>query len=180
MVDVSQIYSLAAGSVFIILLTFKVVHMASTFLTSSDLKYWLFRRFIYPRLHLFFPLPYYEIVLQLIYWSGTIASNIIGVNTLKDASLRAAQLSLVNLIPLVASSSLSLTSYVLGLSARAVVRMHGSMSAITIAEGVFHIVTALITNKPLSFGNWRLLYGLIVCRASLSELFANIGRLPLL
>jgi hypothetical protein len=167
--DITQIYSLVVGGILVVLLVHRFLHAVTKILHTSTLQHWVFRNLVYPRLHLILPLTYYEGFLQIMYWGGTITSNVVGVNNLRDASFRAALLSVINLTPLVLSSCLGLISYIIGLSSYSVTRIHGTVAVVTLLEAIFHVATAFVVHNPVSFRLQKNLYGLIVCQSSRYE-----------
>ena len=170
--EISSFYTLAAGSILVIILIIRVISSFITFLFKPSIQFWIFKNLVYPRLYLFISVPRYEALLQAIYIAGTISSNIIGVNTLKDASIRAARLSLANFIPLFFSNHLGYAAYIIGVPLRSMVRFHGSIAIIAIIESIFHIVTILIT-KLFSFKNLKNLYGILV---GINNLYYNLAN----
>jgi hypothetical protein len=165
--EITHIYSLVVGGILVVILVHRFLHAITNILHSSTFQHWVFRNLVYPQLHLILPLTYYEVFLQIMYWGGTITSNVVGVNGLRDASFQAARLSIINLTPLLLSSYLGLISYIVGLSSYSVRRIHGSVALVTLLEAIFHVATALVVHKPLSFKPQRNLYGLIVCQSSI-------------
>jgi len=110
--------------------------------------------------------------LQAIYIAKTILSNIIGVNTLKNASIQAARLSLANFIPLFFSNHLGYAAYIIGVPLRSIVRFYSSIAIITVIKSIFYIVTILIT-QLFSFKNLKNLYGILV---NINNLFYNLAN----
>jgi hypothetical protein len=157
--DPSQIYALVTGGILIIFLTFRLILYCYSLLNQSSVQYWIFRYLIYPRLHVIWSLPYYEIIIQAGYWAGTITSNVIGVQTLQEASIRAARLSILNLTPLFASNHLGFIAYIMGIPLQTITHLHSSVAVVAIAESVFHITTIRLFN----FENPIHIYGLVVC-----------------
>jgi len=143
--EISSFYTLAAGGILVIIITICVISCFINFLSEPSTQFWLFKNFIYLRLYLFISVPRYKALLQAIYITRIILSNIIGVNTLKDASIRAARLLLANFILLFFSNHLGYTAYIIGVPLRSMVRFHGLIAIIAVIESIFYIVTILIT-----------------------------------
>ena len=110
--------------------------------------------------------------MQAIYIAGTISSNIIGVNTLKDASIRAARLLLANFILLFFSNHLGYTAYIIRVPLRSIVRFYGLITIIAIIESIFYIVTILII-KLFSFKNLKNLYSILI---GINNLYYNLAN----
>src|SRR5256885_1187208 len=97
-VDISQVYSLTVGCIVIFLLTFRLSHTVFNYLYPRVGR--LLHRLSLPRprsrLSVVLPRNWSRTALVTIYLGGTVASNVVHVSTLKDASSRAAKLCIAN------------------------------------------------------------------------------------
>ena len=170
--EISSFYILAASGILVIIITICIILSFTSFLFKPSIQFQIFKNFIYLRLYLFISVPCYKALLQAIYIAGTILSNIIGVNTLKDASIRAACLSLVNFILLFFSNHLGYAVYIIGVPLQSIVRFYGLIAIVAIIESIFHIATILII-KIFSFKNLKNIYGILI---SINNLYYNLAN----
>jgi len=106
------------------------------------------------------------------YIARTILSNITGVNTLKDASIRATRLLFANFIPLFFSNYLGYAIYIIRVPLRSIVRFYSLITIIAVIESIFHIATILII-KLFSFKNLKNIYGILI---SINNLYFNLAN----
>ncbi|XTI91879.1 hypothetical protein V2W45_1250241, partial [Cenococcum geophilum] len=67
-----------------------------------------------------------------IYWLGTIIYNILGVQSLSNAGLRAGTLVIINFIPLFLASPLGLAANIIGILLRSYTQLYSLITIITI------------------------------------------------
>lgn len=161
--DVTQIYAIAAGGVFILFIIANCLHYIKwlvkhiAFFTSRYLTYcYLVRR------HRFLgPWTRAGILVQVIYIAINVFCLTFQVSKLSQVSLRAGTLSLINMIPLFAGSHLSFLADVLGVSLATYRRIHRSGSLVSFALGLCHVMMAVIGRGSLTLATPRYLFGLI-------------------
>jgi hypothetical protein len=140
--DPSQIYGIAIGSLFFLMLLYRSTVRILNSIYSRTL-FFLLKHFIYPylfRRHIFFgPVSRVHFILQVIYWCATAACNVIGVKTFTQASARAGTLSVINLVPLLFSGRLSHAADLFGISLRGFYGLHRSIGLMALTQGLIHI-----------------------------------------
>ena len=170
--EILSFYILAAGSILVIILTICIILSFINFLFKPSIQFQIFKNLIYLRLYLFISVPRYKAILQAIYIARTISSNIIGVNTLKDASIRATRLLLANFILLFFLNYLGYAAYIIRVLLRSIVCFYGLIAIIAIIESIFHIVTILII-KLFSFKKLKYLYSILI---GINNLYYNLAN----
>ena len=128
--DFSLIYSIAAGSIFFFSLSFRLCQLVARWIRSKTIQY-LLKHIMYPfllrRTRVTSPITRSFAICTTLYWSATAAANIIGVRIVVEAGNRAAILSIINLVPLVFTSRLSLAADLLGSLIQAYRTFHASV-----------------------------------------------------
>ncbi|THC89625.1 hypothetical protein EYZ11_010936 [Aspergillus tanneri] len=116
-----------------------------------------------------------ELVVQLLYWAGTLACNGVAVKDLSDAGSRAASLALLQFALLLGGSRLHLVADMLGVSLGMLVRIHKTAGWMAALQSGIHIaivsaclgVLILTSLKPVRQYVYELFiklhYGLAVC-----------------
>ncbi|EED22508.1 conserved hypothetical protein [Talaromyces stipitatus ATCC 10500] len=168
-IDISQAYSLTVGCIVIFLLTFRLSHTVFHYLYPR-LKH-LVHRLSLPRprsrLSGVLPKDWSRIALLAIYLGGTVASNVIYVSTLAEASSRAAKLCLANVVPLMVCSH-EVGAHLFGVSLdlfHSVHRLLGTMAFLQgLAHGVYEVASA-----PVHVHDGTVVYGI-----SASIIFASL------
>lgn len=162
--DITQAYALTAGCGLFCLLLFRTRHLMKSLLKTVDLRTSQF--LIYPQLirrHRYFgPWSWAGVLAPACY----IAVNLFCVgfkfSSLRVASLRAADLALINLMPAFASLHLSFPADVLGLTLKAYRRFHRVLGAMSCCLLAFHVFTILASRTPFPLDQMENLWGLIV------------------
>ncbi len=109
------------------------------------------------------------VILGLLYSGVNVFCICFKVHSVWMAGLRAANLSLINLIPLMAGPHLSFPADLLGITLRTYRRFHrsfGLMSSILLG---FHVHIVLVEKKPFPLRISENLFGLIVCYLKFSH-----------
>lgn len=163
--NASQLYAIAAGGIFVIVILTRLVSRLIQVLKEHALVFFL-KHIQYPfclHRHRFLgPWSRASFIFQQIYWSLNILCLSYKVSDLSEAGMRAGTLSLINLIPLYSGLHLSFLADMLGLSVRTYTKLHGSIGVTSGALAAFHIGVALAGSKHASFNSESRLYGLIV------------------
>lgn len=124
--DPSQIYASSLGGLLLLFMIYSIIHylwkrvrlgrilLRAVKTLHRQILFLIFKHLVYPfvfrRRFIFPPLSRYVLLLQIIYWGGTIACNIISVPTLSSAGSRAANLAVANLVPLLLTGRSSLAA----------------------------------------------------------------------
>jgi hypothetical protein len=144
--EITQVYALAVVSIF----TFFLISNLRSFLDS-----YVTQLFIYPRIirryRYFGPWSPAGVILQLAYAAMNLFCASFKAPNILVVSSRAANLSLINMIPIFAGAHQSFLADVLGVSLNTYQRVHRSTGTIAFLLLVFHIasVVAKRTHFPL-------------------------------
>ena len=161
--DVPQIYSTAAGGFFLvfILVNFlsRTVRERIALFTSKHLTYSYFIH----RHRLLGPWTRSGILVQLIYIALNVFCLGFRVSTLPKAGLRAGNLSLANMIPLLAGPHLSFLADILSFRLGTYRRVHRSAGVMSFALLLFHVLVVAFQRTSLSLRIPEHLYGTIIC-----------------
>lgn len=160
--DVPQIYATAAGGFFLvfILVNFlsRTVRERIALFTSKHLTYSYFIH----RHRLLGPWTRSGILVQLIYIALNVFCLGFRVSTLPKAGLRAGNLSLANMIPLLAGPHLSFLADILSFRLDTYRRVHRSAGVMSFALLLFHVLVIAFQRTSLSLRIPEHLYGTIV------------------
>ena len=161
--DVPQIYATAAGGFFLVFILVKflsrTVRERIALFTSKHLTYPYFIH----RHRLLDPWTRSGILIQLIYIALNVFCLGFRVSTLPKAGLRAGNLSLANMIPLLAGPHLSFLADILGFRLGTYRRVHRSAGVMSFALLLFHVLVVAFQRTSLSLRIPEHLYGTIVC-----------------
>lgn len=102
-----------------------------------------------------------HILLQAIYWAGSIVCNTVGISGVAEGSTRAGMLALVNLVPLLFSDRLSFAADILSISNRTYLQIHKAMGVMAVLQLTAHIVLDSISGN-LVLSRAKDTYGLVV------------------
>lgn len=127
---------------------------------------WVLRHIIYPRLfenkHLVNP-GRGDVVLHLLHWGTTAAFNTIGIKEWSQASVRAAQIAIVHVFPLLASRQLSFVADLVGLSLGSMQKLHASFGTMAFVQGLLHVV---ISAQGITLSSSSVIFGMAVSPSS--------------
>jgi len=123
----------------------------------------LLRHIVYPRIfpgmHLINPTRS-GVFLYVIHWATTLFCNIYRVQSIAQAGLRAGRISIVHLVPLIASPQLSFNSDLMGLSLSTFKHLHYACGVMATAQGLFHSLASIRSLKlATSWGSNSLAVG---------------------
>lgn len=128
--------------------------------------------FVFRRQRFLPPVTRLHILTQVLYWSGTVVCNFIGISDFPEASSRAGTLAIFHFIPLMLGSRLSFAADLLGLPYRTFIHLHSSVGLMAVVQSTLHVVLAFKSqNVNLQRMNTR--FGLVV-RAQLIPAFKNM------
>ncbi|KAF2229455.1 hypothetical protein EV356DRAFT_475375 [Viridothelium virens] len=105
------------------------------------------------------PLSRFEFAVQTLYWLGTAVFNVVQVQSTDQAGLRAAALSVINLIPLYLGNHLHTAAVWLGIPLEAMRRLHNSAALMVCVQSAIHVIIQL-THHPFSMTDTTSRYGL--------------------
>ena len=161
--DVPQIYATAAGGFFLIFIFVKflsrTVRERIALFTSKHLTYPYFVH----RHRLLGSWTRSGILLQLIYIALNVFCLSFSVSTLPKAGLRAGNLSLANMIPLLAGLYLSFLADIVGFRLGTYRCVHRSAGVIFFALLLFHVLVVIFQRTSLSLRISEHLYETIIC-----------------
>ena len=111
---------------------------------------WMVRHVFLPRLflgrHTINPTRV-EILCHLLHWTAAIVYNTWDVDSLGRAALRAGQLAVIHVVPLLITYQLGFVSNILGLSLTFVGKVHQSLAVMALVQGTLHSVIYLQTGE---------------------------------
>jgi hypothetical protein len=162
--EITLAFAIALGGIFLSLALFKLRHRIKQFLKAFSL--WTYKHFVYPqfvrRYRYLGPWSRADILLQSIYIAANIFCLSFRVPSISKAGLRAANLSLINLIPLFSSLSFNVLTDFLGISLGTFRQFHRSAGVMSFVLLVFHVVTAIAGQPFFSLHVPENLWGVIV------------------
>ena len=162
--EITEAYAIAAGGVFLIFIFINfrpyIARLRATAALLTD-KYLTYPQVL--RRHRFLgPWSGASVFLQLLYISVNALCLGFGASSIWTVGLRAANLSLINLIPLFAGPHLSLLADLLDITLRMFRRFHRSARLMSFVLLVLHILTMVAKRTSFSLHNPENLFGLIV------------------
>ena len=95
-----------------------------------------------------------ELLCHLLHWVATIVYNTWRVTNLSQAALRAGQIAVINIVPLLVTYQLGFASSAFGLSLNAVLKVHQSLAVMALVQGALHSIIQLLIEgqtKPMLF-----------------------------
>ncbi|PGH19274.1 hypothetical protein AJ80_04027 [Polytolypa hystricis UAMH7299] len=149
--NVPEVYSIAVAGSIITLLVIRAImfvlvacRLVACLLLSLSTKS---SRFLF----IYFPKLYHRVsrvvsryfLLQILYFCGTAACNFIGVGSTAQAGSRAAQLAVVNLVPVLLASSHDFGARMLGISLRTYGSIHTTSSLMVFIQSLIHTATVI-------------------------------------
>jgi hypothetical protein len=167
--DFPQIYAIAAGGVFVILIIIKYFPAIKrliqllVLLASDHLTYPLVLR----RYRFLGPWSRADVLIQLAYLAINIFSITFGITSFKDAWTRTGTVSVINIILLFFGFHLSFLADLLGVSLSTYRRIHRSVGSMSFLVGLFHMLAAVQSNSSYSLDASKNLYGSIVSHRAL-------------
>lgn len=162
--EITQIYAVAAGGVFLILMIIKGFPFIQHVLRSLaiTISKYLTYPFVVRRHRLLGPWSPADVLLQLLYIALNILCVTFRVTSFNEAGDRAGTLSIVNMAPLFFGLHLSFLADLLGLSSSNYRRIHRSAGIISFALVTLHLLAAVHGDPTYSLHVRGNLYLLIV------------------
>lgn len=159
-----QIYSIAAGGIFVIAFLYHASSVISHWIQKRTLFY-IFKYLIYPllirRSRFFSPLSRWHAILLLTYWSGTAVCNVVGVSTISQVGSRAGALATFHLIPLLFTGRASFAADLLGMSLQTYIRLHTSIGLMAVLQSLIH-TSIFLSHHAINFKEGLHFYGFLV------------------
>jgi hypothetical protein len=88
-----------------------------------------------------------EVLCHLLHWTAVIVYNTWNVDSLGQAALRAGQLAVIHVVPLLITYQLGFVSNILGLSLNVVRKVHQSLAVMVLVQGMLHSVLHFQTEE---------------------------------
>jgi hypothetical protein len=88
-----------------------------------------------------------EVLCHLLHWTAVIVYNTWNVDSLGQAALRAGQLAVIHMVPLLITYQLGFMSSVLRISLNVVGKVHQSLAVMVLLQGMLHSVLHLQTEE---------------------------------
>ena len=143
--NVTQVYAIAAGGVFVLLLIVKSISSIQQVL--SALAILMAKHLTYPfllrRHRLLGSWSRADVLLQFIYFTINMFCMIFRVTSVKDAGARAGNLAMINMAPLFFGFHLSFLADILGISLSNYRRIHHMMGWMSFLLGLVHALAAI-------------------------------------
>ena len=115
----------------------------------SKMSKWVFREVLLSRLfrgqHVLNPTRI-ELLCHLAHWTAVIVYNTWGVDSLDKFALRTGQLAVVHVVPLLITYQLGFVASVFGVSLHVVEKVHQSLAAMVLVQGLLHSIIHLLSN----------------------------------
>lgn len=166
--EITQIYGIAIGGVLVLLVLLNLRPHLEAFLEAVSLL--VSKHLTYPRIvdrHRYFgPWSRADVVLPLFYTTANIFCVSFRAPSMLTAGLRAADLSLINMVLNFAGFHLCLLADILGVSLSTYKRIHRSSGIMSVSLLLFHILTIVWSRNPFPLQVVENLWGLIVSYSS--------------
>lgn len=138
--DSPSIYAIVSGSILVVVLSYQLAKFVMN-LWSVPILHHLLYPYIFNKLRGFRSLRVTRLhfSFHILIWVGNVLTLFIKSKKLQDVGLRAAKLSLVNLLPLVASHQQSILASCLGMHLDVFAQYHRSLGCLSLVEGAIHV-----------------------------------------
>ena len=144
--EATQIYAIAAGSVFIILTIINALLSIMQKLHACNMI--ILKHFFYPffiRRHRFIgPWTRVDALWRVLYLTINILFVVFPLLPMTKTAKRAGHISLINMIPLFLGPHLSFLADILGLQLHSYQLLHGVSAAMTFTLGIVHVILGLL------------------------------------
>jgi hypothetical protein len=162
--EITQLYAIAAGGILLFLVLINIRPYVEAFLRAVSLP--VSKHLTYPRIihrcRYFGPWSRADVIIQLFYIAVNMFCVGFRVPNISTAGLRAANLSLINMVPNYAGSHLGFLADILGIPLSAYQRIHRSSGVMSVLLLLFHVLTILGSRTPFPLPVTENLWGLIV------------------
>jgi hypothetical protein len=106
--------------------------------------------------------PPLHLLFIILYVAGTSVCNIFGVESLSGAGVRAAHLSLINLIPMYLSGGHEFGAFLLGVRLETYGTIHRTVGAMVVLQALIHVVI-MVKTKAITASEGSHFYEILVC-----------------
>jgi hypothetical protein len=166
--EITQLYAIAAGGILLFLILVNFRPYIEAFLRAVSLqasKYLTYPQIIH-RHQYFGPWSRADVIFRLFYI--TVNTFCVGfrVPDVSTAGLRAANLSLINMVPNFAGPHLSFVADILGVPLSTYQQIHRSSGIMSVSLVLFHVLTIIGSRNPFPLQVAENLWGLIVSHYS--------------
>lgn len=162
--EITLAFGIAVGGVFLSLTLFMLRHHIRQFMEAFLL--WTNKHFVYPQLlrrHRYLgPWSRADVLLQSVYFAVIVFCLRYKVSSISKAGLRAANLSLINLVPLLSGPSFNVLADLLDISLSMFRRLHRLAEVMSFVLLIFHVVTAVASQDSFPLHILENLWGVIV------------------
>jgi len=159
--DSFTIYAIVAGASLSLFLVRSLFLTLSSWANSPFWKTQAFGPLVLHRRYLTLPVSPLEFILQLLYFIGTALYNVIGVNSLLEASSRASDVASFNFVVLLFGDRLAFAADILDLSRQTYRRIHQTIGTMTVLQMIVKIVFEYVA-RGLRLQSLRNKFDLIV------------------
>lgn len=167
--EITQLYAIAVGGILLLLMLINFRPYIEAFLRAVSLP--ASKHLIYPQIihrHRYFgPWSRADVIIQLVYITVNTFCVVFRVPDVSMAGLRAANLSLINMVPNFAGSHLSFLADILGVPLSTYQQIHRSSGIMSVLLLLFHVLTILGCRTPFPLQVAENLWGLIVSHSSI-------------
>ena len=164
-IDAPQVYAIAAGSFFVVMLIIRTRNLVKACVNFAHRL--ALRHLAYPQLirrrRFVGPWTRANVLVQLLFLAANAFCIGFGALSVRDAGRRAAHLSLINLIPAYGGPHLSFLADVFGISLGAFRLIHRSAGAMSLPLLIFHVGVSMATRTPFPLRAAENMWGLVVC-----------------
>ncbi|KAG9231519.1 cell surface metalloreductase [Amylocarpus encephaloides] len=161
--EITLAFGIAVGGVFLSLTLFMLRHHIRQVMEAFLL--WTNKHFVYPqrlRRHRYLgPWSRADVLLQSVYFAVIVFCLRYKVSSISKAGLRATNLSLINLVPLLSCPSFNVLADLLGISLSMFRRLHRLAGVMSFVLLVFHVVTAVASRDSFPLHILENLWGVI-------------------
>ncbi|KAF2258055.1 hypothetical protein CC78DRAFT_538086 [Lojkania enalia] len=161
--EITQLYAIAAGGILLALMLVNSRPYIEAFLRAVSLP--VSKHLTYPRIihrHRYFgPWSRADVIFQLFYIMANSFCVGFRVPDVSTAGLRAANLSLINMVPNFAGSHLSFLADILGVPLSTYQQIHRSSGIMSVSLLIFHVLTIIGSRNPFPLQVAENLWGLI-------------------
>lgn len=167
--EITQLYAISVGGILLFFMLVNFRPYIEAFLRAVSLpasKHLTYPRIIHRHRYLG-PWSRADVVLQLFYITVNTFCVGFGFPDVLTAGLRAANLSLINMVPNFAGSHLSFLADILGIPLSTYRQIHRSSGIMSVSLLIFHVLTIIGSRNPFPLQVAENLWGLIVSHSSI-------------
>ena len=161
--DITQVYAIAIGGILFALILVNLrsrIEPVVQFITLQTSRYLTYPTLI-PRRRYLGPWSPADVLLHALYIAVNAFCVAFKASDLKSAGLRAANLSLINMIPLMAGHHLSVLADIFGIPLHAYTKIHRAGGIMSLALLISHVLAVLVTKTGFSLRTTEHLWGFI-------------------